>query len=64
MTEFNLSEERQLDKEVPRCYYWEESVKEFIRLLKEKMQLHRKVRWIDTYIFRDIIDKLAGDALK
>ncbi len=57
--EFNLSENGILDNEVPKIYYWEEDVREFIRLLKEEL--------IDKDYYTlalEIIDKLAGEKLK
>jgi hypothetical protein len=54
--EFVLSEKRLLDNEVPRCYYLEEDVKEFIKRLKEEM---RKPN-VNVY---ELIDTLAGEEL-
>ena len=57
--EFCLSENGILDNEVPKIYYWEEDVREFIRLLKEEL--------IDKDYYTlalEIIDKLAGEKLK
>jgi len=57
MTEFNLSDKRSYTHEAMNCYL-EEDVKEFIRLLKEKLQ-HYEQGEVGTFI-----DKLAGKDLK
>ena len=68
MEEFKLS-----DKEIEACLedhsegkYRKSDVKEFIRLFKERMLLHkRETKWrlsvVEYYKIIEIIDKLAGD---
>ena len=51
----SLSDKRNLDKEVPRCFYWEEDVKEFIKELIEEA--------IDGDCNADFIKEKAGKDL-
>lgn len=66
-TDFNLSKNRVSYNDTLKCYF-EADVKEFIRLLKEKMHLHASKhmfnRWVVGYYeLLNIINKLAGESL-
>jgi len=56
MTKETLSDKRKLDNEVPRCYYWEEDVKEFIKDIIEFIEYND-----DGYV--DYIKQKAGEKL-
>ena len=66
MTEFNLSKKRFVDgDDYTKHSYYEEDVKEFIRLVKEEIALHKPIEtWHELLkIQMEKIDKLAGDKL-
>jgi len=48
----------------PRIFYFEEDVKEFIRLLKDGVNKCCVNGVIPEHIFNKVIDTLAGDDLK
>jgi hypothetical protein len=59
--EFNLSEKRLLDNEVPRCYYLEEDVKEAIRILKNR--IFNPLSKEDYNIVCEELNAIAGEKL-
>ena len=66
MSEFNLSEKRQdtnKGTEFIRYAYSEEDVKEFIRLLKERIDDEDWFPKKDIECFKRIIDKFSGEKL-
>lgn len=63
MTEFNLSEKIWNDgQEGCNNMFYEEDIKEFIRLLKEELD-NRIISNTANEICKEIIDKLAGEKL-
>ena len=66
MSNFCLSD-RKIPPSMNCNYYYEEDVKEFIRLLKEEIPKLKSENYYDCCNDEDffiVIDKLAGDKLK
>lgn len=65
METFNLSDKAVKDlsnNPIPN-YYWEQDIKEFIRLLKECKGCKHDGSYIAIGDLQDFIDKLAGEKL-
>lgn len=56
-----LSDKRNLDNEVPRCFYWEEDVKESLTIIRERLLIED---WEDDLDVIQIIDEEMGAKLK
>ena len=62
---FNLSKKAIIPEKEWKVknYYWEEDVKEFIRLLKDNFAIWCAGREEDVYTFERMVDALAGGKL-